>query len=146
MDLVLRAAFTFCFIFIITRVIGRRELSSLEPFDLVLLVVMGDLVQQGVTQDDYSVTSIVLVVGTFTLLQVAVSYLHFRFRALRPVLKGEPIVVMEGGEPIARNLRRERLTMEEIETEARIQQVRSLRDVAWVVLEPNGALSFVERP
>jgi uncharacterized membrane protein YcaP (DUF421 family) len=145
MDLVLRAAFTFCFIFIVTRVIGRRELSTLEPFDLLLLVVIGDLIQQGVTQDDYSVTGIVLVIGTFTLLQLAVSYLNFRVRALRPVLKGEPIVVMQGGEPIERNMRRERLTIEEIETEARIQQIRSLDDVEWVVLEPNGSLSFVER-
>jgi uncharacterized membrane protein YcaP (DUF421 family) len=145
MDLVLRAAFTFCFIFIVTRLIGRRELSSLEPFDLLLLVVIGDLIQQGVTQDDYSVTGILLVIGTFTLLQLAVSYLNFRVRALRPVLKGEPIVVMQGGEPIERNMRRERLTIEEIETEARIQQIRSLDDVEWVVLEPNGSLSFVER-
>jgi uncharacterized membrane protein YcaP (DUF421 family) len=145
MDLVLRAAVTFVFIFIVTRTIGRRELSSLEPFDLVLLVVMGDLIQQGVTQDDYSVTGIVLVIGTFTLLQVAVSYLNFRFRALRPVLKGEPIVVMQGGEPIERNMRRERLTIEEIETEARIQQAGPLDQVEWVVLEPNGSFSFVSR-
>ena len=145
MDLVLRASFTFFFIFIVTRVIGRRELSSLEPFDLVLLVVMGDLIQQGVTQDDYSVTSIVLVVGTFTLLQLAVSYINFRVSALRPVLKGEPIVVMRKGEPIERNMRRERLTIEEIQTEARIQQVGPLNDVDWVVLEPNGSLSFIER-
>jgi uncharacterized membrane protein YcaP (DUF421 family) len=145
MDLVLRAAFTFCFIFLITRVIGRRELSSLEPFDLVLLVVMGDLVQQGVTQDDYSITGVVLVIGTFTVLQLAVSYLNFRIRALRPVLKGEPIVVMQDGEPIERNMRRERLTLEEIQTEARMQQIKSLDDVEWVVLEPNGSFSFVER-
>jgi uncharacterized membrane protein YcaP (DUF421 family) len=145
MDLVFRATFTFFFIFVITRAIGRRELSSLEPFDLVLLIVMGDLVQQGVTQDDYSVTSIVLVVGTFSLLQVGISYLNFRVRRLRPLLKGEPIVVMHAGEPIERNMRRERLTIEEIQAEARIQHVGSLRNVEWVVLEPNGSFSFIKR-
>jgi uncharacterized membrane protein YcaP (DUF421 family) len=145
MDLVLRAAFAFAFIFIVTRAIGRRELSSLEPFDLLLLVVMGDLIQQGVTQDDYSLTSIVLVLGTFTLLQIAVSYLNFRVRRLRPVLKGEPIVVMQDGEPIERNMRRERLTMEEIQAEARMQQAGPLDEIGWVVLEPNGSFSFIER-
>jgi len=55
MDLPLRALAAFLFIFLLTRVIGRRELSSMEPFDLILLVVLGDLVQQGVTQSDYSV-------------------------------------------------------------------------------------------
>ena len=57
MDLILRAVVVFFFIYLITRVIGRRELSSLEPFDLILLVITGDLVQQGITQSDYSITS-----------------------------------------------------------------------------------------
>ena len=56
MDLVLRTAFVFVLILVVTRAVGRRELSSMEPFDLILLVVIGDLVQQGVTQSDYSLT------------------------------------------------------------------------------------------
>ena len=56
MDIVVRAAVAFLFVLLLTRVVGRRELSSLEPFDLILLVMIGDLVQQGVTQNDYSVT------------------------------------------------------------------------------------------
>jgi len=49
MDIVFRAIVAFCFIFLLTRLIGRRELSSLQPFDLILLIVIGDLLQQGVT-------------------------------------------------------------------------------------------------
>ena len=71
MDIVLRAAFAFAFIFFLTRIVGRRELSSLEPFDLIMLIVLGDLVQQGVTQSDYSVTGLVLAAGTIALMQVA---------------------------------------------------------------------------
>ena len=56
MDLVLRTVFAFVLILVVTRAVGRRELSSMEPFDLILLVVIGDLVQQGVTQSDYSLT------------------------------------------------------------------------------------------
>ena len=58
MDLVIRAAVAFFFVFLLTRVIGRRELSSLQPFDLIMLVMIGDLVQQGVTQNDFSVTAL----------------------------------------------------------------------------------------
>jgi uncharacterized membrane protein YcaP (DUF421 family) len=55
MDLVIRATVIFFFIFLVTRIVGRRELSNMEPFDLIMLVVIGDLVQQGVTQSDNSV-------------------------------------------------------------------------------------------
>src|SRR4051795_10641449 len=109
MDLAIRAVVLFFFVFLLTRIIGRRELSSLEPFDLILLIVIGDAVQQGLTQDDYSVTGALIVVGTFAVLQVLVSYLSFRFKRLRPVLDGEPIIVVQDGKVLERNLRRERL-------------------------------------
>jgi uncharacterized membrane protein YcaP (DUF421 family) len=145
MDIVVRAVFAFLFVVIVTRVIGRRELSSLEPFDLILLIVLGDLIQQGVTQSDYSFTGLILTGGTFTVLTVAVSYLVYRFRRLRPILEAEPLILVEDGKPVERNLRRERMTVEEIAAEARLQQIPSLRQVHWAVLESNGKISFVLR-
>src|SRR3954447_38688 len=138
MDLALRATFLFGFIFLLTRIIGRRELSSLEPFDLILLIVIGDAVQQGLTQDDYSVTGALIVVGTFAVLQVLVSYLSFRSKRRRPVLDGEPIIVVQDGKVLERNLRRERLTVAEVLVEARQQQMTSLDEIAWAVLETRG--------
>jgi uncharacterized membrane protein YcaP (DUF421 family) len=143
MDLVLRAAAVFTLIFIVTRLIGKRELGSLEPFDLILLVVMGDLVQQGVTQDDYSVTGAFIVIATMALMTVGTSYLSFRFRPLRRIMEGEPVVLIENGRPIERNLRRERLTVEELEEKARLEQVESLDKVWLAVLETNGDISII---
>jgi uncharacterized membrane protein YcaP (DUF421 family) len=145
MDVVLRAAFVFAFLFVLMRVIGRRELSSLEPFDLILLIVLGDLVQQGVTQDDYSITGLVLAVGTIAALQVGVSYANYRFPRLRPLLDGEPIVILQDGKPIERNLRRERLTLDDLAEKARQQSIGSLDEVAWAVLETSGQISFVKK-
>jgi uncharacterized membrane protein YcaP (DUF421 family) len=145
MDIVVRAFFAFVFVVFVTRVIGRRELSSLEPFDLILLIVLGDLIQQGVTQSDYSFTGLVLAGGTFTLLTVAVSYLVFRFRRVRPLFEPEPLILVEDGKVIDRNLRRERLTTAELATEARLQQIPSLADVRWAVLETSGKISFIPR-
>jgi uncharacterized membrane protein YcaP (DUF421 family) len=127
----------------VTRVVGRRELSSMEPFDLILLVVMGDLVQQGVTQSDYSLTGATTVIVTLALLTMATAYLSFRVRRLRPVLEGEPIVLVADGRVLERNLRRERMTVEEVEAEARQAQIGSLADVRFAVLETNGRISFV---
>ncbi|MDX6655364.1 MAG: hypothetical protein QOH62_157 [Solirubrobacteraceae bacterium] len=145
MDIVFRAAAIFAAIFLIMRVIGRRELASMEPFDLILLVVMGDLIQQGVTQDDYSVTGAVLAIATIALLTVLVSYLGYRSKRLRPVLEGEPLVLVEDGRPIERNMRRERITVEELSAEARLQQIASIADVRFAVLETNGRISFIKR-
>jgi uncharacterized membrane protein YcaP (DUF421 family) len=145
MDIVVRAAVAFFFILLVTRVIGRRELSSLEPFDLILLIVLGDLVQQGVTQSDYSVTGLILAGSTIALLQLLVAYLNFRFDKLRTVVDGEPIVLVEGGRVLERNLKRERLTRGELAEQARLQQLESLEDVKWAVLETNGQISFIPK-
>jgi uncharacterized membrane protein YcaP (DUF421 family) len=145
MDIAIRAAFAFFFILLLTRTIGRRELSSLEPFDLILLVVIGDLIQQGVTQSDYSVTGLVIAVGTMAILTVVVSYVTFRFRPMRKAFDGEPIVIVRDGKTIDSNLHRERLTREEVVAEARLQQIAHLDDVAWAVLETSGKISFVVR-
>jgi uncharacterized membrane protein YcaP (DUF421 family) len=145
MDIVIRAAVIFFFVFALTRLLGRRELSSLEPFDLILLVVVGDLVQQGVTQSDNSVTGALLAISTIALLTVALSYASFKWRRLRPILAGEPIVLIEDGETVERNLRRQRLTVEEVEAEARLAEIGSLREVRWGILETDGRISFVKR-
>jgi uncharacterized membrane protein YcaP (DUF421 family) len=144
MDIVIRAAIVFLLVLVVTRVVGKRELASLEPFDLILLVVIGDLVQQGVTQSDYSLTGAFLAILTITALTVATSYIAFRFRALRPVLDGEPVVLIENGRMLERNLRRERLTVEELIAEARQQSIASLDDVDWAVLETTGKISFLQ--
>jgi uncharacterized membrane protein YcaP (DUF421 family) len=145
MDVVVRAFLAFCFVFVVTRLIGRRELSSLEPFDLILLIVIGDLIQQGVTQNDLSVTGLVTATGLFGALTLAVSYLGWRFPRVRPIFEPEPLILVEDGQVIERNLRKERMTREEIAGEARLQQISSLDDVQWAVLESGGRISFIPK-
>jgi uncharacterized membrane protein YcaP (DUF421 family) len=145
MDLVIRAAVAFVLIFAFTRILGRRELAQLQPFDLIFLVVIGDLIQQGVTQNDLSVTGLILVIATFGLLQVGSSYLSFRFRRIRPILSGEPVVIIEHGKYVQANMKRERLTQDDVAEEARQQQIHSLDEIDWAVLESTGKMSFFKK-
>jgi uncharacterized membrane protein YcaP (DUF421 family) len=145
MDVALRSLVAFLFVFAITRIVGRRELSTLEPFDVIMLVVIGDLVQQGVTQSDYSVTGILIVLSVVTLMTALFAYLNFRFPKLRPLMEGGPVVLIENGSLIEANLRRERLTVGEVEAEARQQQIASLGEIRWAVLETNGRISFIPK-
>ena len=145
MDIVLRAIIIYVLVFIFTRALGRRELSTLQPFDFILLVVIGDLIQSGVTQNDLSVTGVLIVVCTIGILQVIFSYLSFRFRRVRPVLQGEPIVLVENGQLIERNMRRERLTLDDLAEKARLSEIESIDEVKWAVLETNGDISFIKQ-
>jgi uncharacterized membrane protein YcaP (DUF421 family) len=145
MDIVVRAFVAYLFILFLMRVVGRRELSSMEPSDIILLVVIGDLVQNGVTQSDDSVTGVVLAAGTIGSLATLTAYLTYRFRRIRNVVEGEPVILVENGEAIDRNLRNERLTVDEVMEQARLQQIESLSDVKWAVLETNGSISFIEK-
>jgi uncharacterized membrane protein YcaP (DUF421 family) len=144
-DIVLRATAIFVFVLLLMRVLGRRELSSMEPFDLVILVVIGDLVQQGATQQDYSFTGAVLAVGTIGVLTVVASWVSFHFPRVRPVLDGRPVVLLENGKLIEDNLQRERITPEELAAQARLSQIESFDDVKWAVLETGGQVSFIKK-
>ena len=145
MDIVLRAIAVFIFLMVLIRVIGRRELSSLQPFDLVLLIILGDAVQQGLTQDDYSLTGAFLAVGTIAVLQVLVSWVSYRFPRTRPVIEGTPIIVIQDGKPIERNLKRERIDVGDVEEAARQEGIASLAEVKWAVLETTGRISFLQK-
>jgi uncharacterized membrane protein YcaP (DUF421 family) len=144
MDVVIRAVFMYFFILLVMRIVGRRGLSTLEPFDLVLLIVLGDLVQQGVTQSDYSFTGLMLAAGTIGLLQTGVSWVGFRSKKAGLVLDGEPIVVAQDGKLLDGNLRRERIRESEVLEAARKQGIGSLSEIRWAILESSGEITFVK--
>jgi uncharacterized membrane protein YcaP (DUF421 family) len=144
MDIILRAVFAYVFILFLLRITGRRELSSMEPSDLILLIVLGDLIQNDVTQSDYSMTGVVLATSTIALLAVATSYLVFKSKRARSVIEGEPLILVQDGKPIERNLNGERLTLEEVADEARTQGIGELDSVKWAVLETSGKITFIK--
>ena len=144
MEIIVRALVVFAFLWLITRVVGRASLSEITTFELLLYVTMGDLVQQAVTQQDYSLTSAFLGIGVFALLTIALSYTSWRWPRLRPIIRGTPVMVMKDGSPIGEVLRRQRLAMDDIMAAAREQGIRRLSDVDLAVLETDGKISFFQ--
>lgn len=145
MEIVFRAAITYFFLWGLTRVMGKRELSEMSAFELILLVSIGDLVQQGVTQEDMSLTGALLAVGTIGLLITFFSYLSFRFSRARPVVEGVPVLIVRDGHAIEEALRIERLALEEVLAEARQHGIDDLAKVRLAILEPDGKFSFLVR-
>src|SRR3954454_12596163 len=143
MDIVIRAAVVYLFVWLVLRALGKRELGELTAFELVLLFVIGDLVQQSITQDDKSLTAAVLAISTITLLIVVQSYAVFKWRRTRPVLEGRPVMLVHDGAVITAPLRRERMTIEDLEQAARAQGIKDLSDVRAGILESDGKMSFI---
>lgn len=109
MDIVYRAAIIFLFLWMVTRVVGRSAIGELSTFQLILFITMGDMVQQAVTQQDYSMTAGILAVSTFAVLTIALSWASVRWPRLQRLTHGVPVIILQGGKPIARSMRRERL-------------------------------------
>jgi uncharacterized membrane protein YcaP (DUF421 family) len=145
MDIVLRAAFAYVFITFLMRIVGRRELSSMTPSDLILLVVLGDLIQNGVTQSDYSMTGVVLATSTIGLCAVATSFLVFKSKRASKIIEGDPLIIVEDGKPIENNMKSERLNLDDVMEEARGQQIENLDQVKWAVLESTGQITFIKK-
>jgi uncharacterized membrane protein YcaP (DUF421 family) len=142
MEVVVRAVVVFFFLWLVTRVVGRAALGELSTFELLLYVTMGDLVQQAVTQQDYSVTAAFLAVGVFALLTVLLTWIAWRWPQTRSWINGVPVVVVQTGEPQPRVMAQHRLTFDDLIAAARQQGIRRVSDIDIAVLETDGRISF----
>jgi uncharacterized membrane protein YcaP (DUF421 family) len=143
MELIVRATAIFFFLWALTRGMGKRELSQMTAFELLLLVTLGDLIQQGVTQEDTSVVGAMMSVGTIAFWALVFSYLTFKFKKAQPLLEGLPVVIIKDGDVLKEFLDVERMTVDELQEEARNQGIDDLAKVKVGVLEPDGKVSFL---
>ena len=142
MEIVIRAAIMFMFLWAVTRAVGRSTLGELSTFELLLYVTMGDLVQQSVTQQDYSITSGVLTISVFALFTVALSWTQWRFPRTRSLIRGKPVVIARAGKLLPVPGRQQRFTESDLLATARQQGIRSLTDIELAILEADGKVSF----
>jgi uncharacterized membrane protein YcaP (DUF421 family) len=145
MDIVIRATVMFAILFALLRLMGKRELAQMTPFELVLLVVIGDLLEKAVTHHDTSVTGATLAILTFAFWALLLNFFANKSRRAEKLIDGEPSVVIENGKLIEGNLVRNRLTRSEVESEMRLAGIGRVAEVAWGILETNGKISFIEK-
>jgi uncharacterized membrane protein YcaP (DUF421 family) len=142
MEIVIRATVMFIFLWAVTRAVGRSTLGELSTFELLLYVTMGDLIQQSVTQQDYSVTTGCLTVSVFALMTVLLSWLQWRFPRTRSVIRGKPVVIVRNGRLLPVPARQQRFTESDLLATARQQGIRSVSEIELAVLEADGKVSF----
>jgi uncharacterized membrane protein YcaP (DUF421 family) len=144
-EIVIRATVLFLFLWGVTRAVGRSTLGELSTFELLLYVTLGDLVQQSVTQQDYSVTGGILAISVFALLTVALNFTQWRFPRTRRLINGVPLVIVRDGEILGEAARAQRFSTADLLATARQQGIRSITEVELAVLEADGRVSFFTR-
>lgn len=145
MEIILRATVIFAFLLLLTRGLKRRALADLTPFELLLLVTLGDIVQQGITQEDQSLVGAILAASTFAFWITVLSFTTWRSRRIAALVSGVPLVIVQDGRPVERSLKVERLPITEVLEAARQHGIESLEKVKLAILEPSGRISFIER-
>ncbi len=145
MDVVLRSLIIFIAVWALIRLSGKREIAQLNAFDMVLLVVIGDLVAQAIVQEDYSLTAAIIAVSTIAMASMLVARLAFLVPALQPFINDRPRAMILQGKIDHTAMRAERLTRAELDEAARQNGFVTLADVDVCVLEVDGNFSFYRK-
>ncbi len=144
-ELALRFAFVFTFLFIVFRVWGRKHLGSLSPFDFILLLIMSEAVQNALVSNDKSVTGGMITVLTMILLNVILNRLTFHSRKLENIIDGQPIVLIHEGKVDFNKLKQETITFLELMEALRSEGVMEIHQVRHACLETSGKISVVKK-
>lgn len=145
MDIVIRASIVFVLLFVLLRVIGKRQLGQMTPFEFVGLIVLGDFVQQAVTHSDFSITAAMLAVMTFAFWSLVFGWLSYRSKWARGMFESQPRVLVKDGKILDEARAHDLLPEEEILSEMRLAGIEKLAQVKWAILEPSGKISFIQR-
>jgi uncharacterized membrane protein YcaP (DUF421 family) len=144
---VLRALVLYVVLLLLVRVTGRRTLAETTPFDLVLLLVIGEATQQALLGDDFSLTNAVVVIVTLLLADIGLSLLKGRSPQAERWVDGVPTILVADGRPLRDRLRHARVDGQDILEAARARQgLAGMEQIRFAVLEPGGGITIIPQP
>lgn len=144
MDIIVRAATVYIFLFILFRVTGKRSLAEITTFDLILLLIISEVTQQAMVGDDFSITASALAILTLVSLDLVTSLLKQYVPKIGPWLEDVPVVLVENGQTIKRRLDKSRIDEADILQAAREKQgLERMEQIKYAVLEKSGSISIV---
>lgn len=146
MDPVLRATAIYISLFLVFRIAGRRSLAEITPFDFVLLLIIGESTQQALLGEDFSLTNALLVIMTLLFIDVMLSVAKTYWPGIGRLLDGVPTVIVADGKPLHREMRKARLSIDDVLHSARqTQGIDRLEEIKYAVVETSGGISIVPR-
>lgn len=145
METVTRVAIIYFFIMFGLRVLGKREFGQLSPLELVTLLLIPEIVAQGLVREDFSLTNAIVGISTLFGLVFITSLVMQHSRGAEALITGQPTLLVYEGNFIAENMNRERITPDEIYTELHKAGLEKLAQVRWIILEPDGKLAVIPK-
>lgn len=143
MEIVVRIAIVFILLTFAFRGLGKRELSQLSPFELVMLLLVAEIVAPALTAGDESLTGALFGAATLLVLTFLNSVLSYRFGWFQSIAEAPPSLVIRHGQIVEDRMHRERIRPDEIFSEMHKAGIERLSQVRWGFLEPDGKMSFV---
>ncbi len=142
---ILRSVVVYLFLLLAFRFTGKRQVGSMTPFDLVVLLIISNVVQNAVIGNDNSLGGGLIGAVTILLLNWGVVELAYRFKGARRTLEGEPTLLVHNGKILQHRLERERITHDDLEGALRKSGVVNVSEVRFAVLEENGQISVIPK-
>jgi uncharacterized membrane protein YcaP (DUF421 family) len=143
--IVLRTLIVYVAVLVGIRLTGKREIGQLTPFDLVILLLLSNAVQNAMTGPDTSVSGGLVAAASLLVVNTLVAQIRMRSHRFRRFVEGVPVVLVTHGEIQFRNLNHERITVEELEAVMREHEVMHIADVELAMLETDGTISVIRR-
>ena len=144
-EIILRTFVVYVTVLVLLRTAGKRELGQMTPFDLVVILVIANAVQNAMTGGDNSLIGGILAAATLTFVNIAVGRWGARMPLFRRLVASEPTLLLQDGKPIKENLEKERIDLQELEMAAREHGIPELSQVAAAVLEEDGSISIIPK-
>ena len=142
---VLRAVAMYVLVMVLVRVSGKRALGQSTPFDLVLLILIGNAVQNGINGGDDSLTGAAIMATTLIALNYGIAFVTSRNRKVEKFVEGVPVVLARNGKLFDHVLRRELVSREDFREALRMNGVEDVSEVELALLETNGSISVVKK-
>jgi uncharacterized membrane protein YcaP (DUF421 family) len=144
-EIVVRGSLMYLGLFVILRFMARRQAGHFGPADLLVIVLIADAAQNGLGKDYQSVSEGFVLVATIVGWEYLLDWIAYRFPAVRPVLKPLPLVLVKDGSIVETAMRKEMLSIDELASQLRLQQVDDVAKVRIARLEGDGRLSVLRR-
>ncbi|MGA2496700.1 MAG: YetF domain-containing protein [Tepidisphaeraceae bacterium] len=144
-EFIVRAAVVYAFLLVLLRLSGKRQVGQLAPFDLVLLLVLSNSVQNAMNGNDGSITGGLILATALVLLNWLVGWITFRSKQAEALIEGRPVILIHDGHVDHRALEDVQMTMHELEAALRAEGCAGAEDVRFAVLENNGRITIIQR-
>jgi uncharacterized membrane protein YcaP (DUF421 family) len=144
MDTILKTAVVFCALVFILRIVGRRSVAHMTPFELIIIFLIGGLANQAIVADDRSLTNALLAISTVALLHVLVAALKQYFPKFARITDGTPIVIFDRGTWDRASMKRLRVQEEDIMAASRLQGVQRLEQIKYAIVERDGSIAIIK--